>query len=307
MKKNSANITLVVPAALGVSLDVLKSANAQTQPLEILVEEGKNPSANRNRGAARATTSLVGFTNAHTILSNNWVERVEEVFKRYPEIDILGGPQLNYPGDSYFARVNGDALASSFCTGKMSVRYRPGPFNLNADETSLTSANLICRRSVFEKIRFDETIYPGEDPKFVTEARNAGFRLAYAPGVIVFNRRRQNFFALGKQVFNYGWARVRKESLAQLLKHPVFFAPTGIILYLLSLPSVLIFGCFWLFPLWVYLFFAVLAAGKRAVECRRWGYFITLPFLFLWIHISYGMGFLLCFLRGGWQSRKIEI
>jgi glycosyltransferase involved in cell wall biosynthesis len=303
VKENSAAITLVIPAARGVELDIARSADAQSKPVKIIVEEGANPSANRNRGAARATAPLIAFSNAHTILQNDWAQRVEAFFSQYSEIDIAGGPQLNYENDSYFTHLSGDALASPFCTGKMSRRYRVGDLDLDADEGSLTSANLICRRRVFDKVQFDEKLYPGEDPKFITDAKKAGFKLAYVPEVIVFNRRRKNLFALGKQIFNYGAARVQKETFFELLRHPTFFAPAMLVVYFILFPALLIWSHWSLLPLIIYFLPAIFFAIKRAAECRRAEYAILLPPLFLWIHLSYGVGFLARFFQGGFSKR----
>ena len=302
MKENPAVIALVIPAAPAIQLDILKSANSQTSPIQTIVEEGPNPSANRNRGAARAATPLVAFSNAHTILQNDWAQKAETFLSQHPQIDIVGGPQLNYSGDSYFAKANGDALASPFCTGKMSRRYRAASLDLNADESSLTSANLICRRHVFEKVQFDERLYPGEDPKFITDAKKAGFKLAYVPEVVVFNRRRKNLLALGKQISNYGAARVQKETLLELLRHPTFFAPAMIVIYLVLLPALLFWNPLWLSPLFFYFVPALFFAIKRAAECRRAEYAFILPPLFLWIHLCYGIGFLQRLLRSGFGS-----
>ena len=43
--------------------------------------------------------------------------------------------------------------------------------NLNADEKSITSANLICKKEVFKKIEFNSKLYPGEDPRFIEDAK----------------------------------------------------------------------------------------------------------------------------------------
>lgn len=295
-------IALIIPAAPGVRTDVSQSAGAMRPPVTVRVEVGPNPSANRNRGVAGTESPLVAFTNAHSVLRDDWAGRVESFFEQHPQVDIVGGPQLNYAKDSYFARLSGDALASPFCTAEMSRRYQPGALNLDAGEEDLTSANLICRRHVFHRVQFDETIYPGEDPKFVTDARRAGFRVAYTPDIVVFNRRRESWGALWKQIYNYGARRVQKETLGELLRHPKFFAPSAFTLYLAFLPFLGRLDTAWLLPLAAY---GLLAAGfalRRAVDCRRAEYALMLPLLFLWIHLAYGTGFLSRLLQGGWAA-----
>ena len=302
---NPAAITLVIPAAADIHIDALDSVRRQTRPLDVLVEVGRNPSANRNRGANRAETPFIAFTNAHTVLREDWTERAEQFFIQHPQVDIVGGPQLNYAGDPYFARLSGDALSSPFCTGGMSRRYQPTALNLTADEISVTSANLVCRRRVFERVQFDETLYPGEDPKFVTDAIRAGFKLACSPELIVFNRRRATLGTLARQIFNYGAARMQKETLGELLQHPEFFGPAVLTVYLLVLPLLVAWNGWWLLPLALYALLAIGFALKRALECRRWEYLLALPPLFLWIHLAYGAGFLGSFFRGGFRRNSV--
>ncbi len=302
---NMTRIALIIPAAPGVRTDALESAGVQQPPITARVETGTNPSANRNRGVAGTDSPLVAFTNAHAILRPDWASRVEAFFDQHPEVDIVGGPQLNYAQDAYFARLSGDALASPFCTAEMSRRYQPGALKFDAGEEDLSSANLICRRHVFERVRFDETIYPGEDPKFVTDARRAGFKVAYTPDIVVFNRRRESLGALWKQIFNYGSTRVQKESLGELLGHPKFFAPSAFTLYLASIPVWLLgYGWIGLLPLTAYGLLAFLFASLRAASCRRAEYVMLLPLLFLWIHLAYGAGFLSRLLAGGWAGES---
>lgn len=299
-----AIVSLIIPVAPGARVDTLQSAQAQRPAVEVVIEKGLNPSANRNRGVTRATAPLVAFTNAHTVLRENWAFEVMAFFQRHPQVDIVGGPQLNYAGDGYFARLSGDALSSPFCTAEMSRRYQPASLKLDATEADLSSANLICRREVFDRVRFDETIYPGEDPKFITDAKRAGCKVAYAPDIVVFNRRRNSWGALWKQIFNYGAMRVRMETPGELLGHPKFFAPSAFALYLLTFPVAAWLGWLWLLPLGAYAVQSLVFAALRALSCRRPEYVLLLPPVFLWIHLAYGMGFLSRLLRGGWASKR---
>jgi succinoglycan biosynthesis protein ExoA len=283
-------MTLIIPAPEGSKIDALESIAEQTRPVAALVEEGHNPSANRNRGITRAQTPLVGFTNAHTILTKDWAEKACAFLESHPEIDIVGGPQLNYEQDNWFARISGDALSCAYATGAMSQRYKTGELNLEATEKDLTSANLVCRARVLEKVKFDETIYPGEDPKFLSDAVRAGFQLAFSPDLVVFNRRRPTPVALAKQIYRYGKARVHIDGLRGLLCKPQFFAPALFLFYLLLLP--VLARMHWL--AWTLLgLYALLAIGFSFILSLRQKnllHLIVLPFVFPLVHISYGWG-----------------
>jgi hypothetical protein len=297
-------ITLIIPAPQGSEIDALESAGRQTRPAAILVEAGLNPSANRNRGIARARTPFVAFTNAHTILTENWLETAINFLRNHPETDIVGGPQLNYERDNRFARISGDALSCGFATGAMSQRYKTGQTNLDASEADLTSANLICRARVFERVRFDETVYPGEDPKFLADAKRAGFRLAYSPDLIVFNRRRPTPGALAQQIYRYGKTRVHIDGLGGLLKKPQFFAPTLFLFYVLLLP-ILVRGHWSAWgPLLLYAAINLGFSTALALRHKSFLHLAGLPLIFLLIHFSYGLGLLIGVLKYALKGRK---
>src|SRR3989344_7688472 len=97
-------ISIVVPVAPNRNLEVLEEFNQNNDEIEFIVEEGVNPSENRNRGIKKAKTELVAFLNAHSILTDNWIDEVKKFFKDHPEIDIVGGPQLTLKDDPLFER-----------------------------------------------------------------------------------------------------------------------------------------------------------------------------------------------------------
>lgn len=295
-------ISIVVPLAHGRDIEGIDSINRQgkSKDIEVIKEFGDNPSANRNKGAKKAKFDYVAFINGHTILNAKWLSAVNDFFQMHPEIDIVGGPQLNPESDGFFARLSGYALSSVFGAADMSNRYKITKLDLNADEFKLCSANLICKKKVFEKVKFDEGIYPGEDPKFITDAKKAGFKIAYSPDIIVYNKKRDSFSGLIKQIFTYGKKRPQKDSFLDLLKHPVFFFPSLFFLYLVFL----IFYClissffhlvfnFWLLlPLVLYLGLSIISSFVESIKNKSVFSLFVLPFVFLTIHISYGTGFL---------------
>mgnify|MGYP001564558672 CR=1 FL=1 len=285
-------ISVVVPLAPDRDLEILESFNRYKKDIKLIVETGINPSRNRNKGAEKSNTWLVAFLNAHSILTENWAKEVKKFFKEHPDIDIVGGPQLTLKDDPIFERASGYALSSIFGAGEVRYRYKIKALNLNANEKHLTSANLICRRHVLKKIRFDEELWPSEDPKFISDAINAGFKVAYSPDITVYHKRRGNLSSLIKQIFNYGFTRTRKEALSETLKKPTFLVPGLFILYLLFIPTLALLNRYLLIPLLLYislnLFFS-LSEGLRNKDSKT---IFLLPLLFFSIHASYGIGFL---------------
>ncbi len=285
-------ITVIVP--LGEKSDslVLESLRNQKNKVKMFVEVGPNPSENRNRGISKVKTEFVGFVNGHCILPDNWSLNVINFFLKNLEIDIVGGPQITSSDESNFGRICGYALGSPFGAGGVYKRYTKKKIIFDADESHLTSANLICRNSVFDKVKFDESIYPGEDPKFIADAKEFGFKIAYSPDIIVYNKRRESLELLAKQIFNYGKTRPKKEKISQTIRKPYFIVPSLFLIYLLLLPTLLVLNKLFFMPLFLYLISMIISSLYESIKNRNVLALILLPIIFLVIHLSYGGGFL---------------
>jgi hypothetical protein len=284
------DITLIIPSIEGGKIYGLEQI--KKQKIKSIISYGSNPSENRNKGVAKARTKYVGFINAHSLISRNWKKQVLSFFKKYPEIDIVGGPQLTINKEDLFAKASGCALSSKFGSAGVSSRYVPNKLNLNADETMITSANLICKREVFNKVKFDENIYPGEDPKFIADAKKNNFRVAYSPNIIAFNKRRTSLFLLIKQIFSYGFTRPMKEPILDTIKKPFFLVPSLFLIYLILLPLLVSFNKAFLFPLSLYFILNIIFSIFESIKVRNMIFILFLPWIFLSIHLSYGIGFI---------------
>jgi len=287
------NITVIVPTGKNHKVYALESLNRQKEIINFIIERGPNPSKNRNSGVKKSKTKLIAFINSHTILKDNWARMVNEFFSKYPEIDIVGGTQLTPKNDPSFAKISGYALSSIFGAGEVSRRYKINKLSLNANEKYLTSSNLICKREVFNKVLFDEDIYPGEDPKFISDAKKEGFKVAYSPDIIAYNKRRDSIKGLAKQIFNYGFMRAKKEKFVETLKNPLFLVPSSFFIYLFFIPTLIFINKLFLIPIIFYLMLNISFSFYESIRNKSFISLFILPFLFFVIHISYGTGFIL--------------
>ncbi len=273
-------------------VEILESINRQKHKCIPVLIEGGTASENRNKGIERAKTEYVAFANMHSILSDDWSEKVLDFFDKHPEIDIVGGPHLTPKEETIFGRLSGYALGSIFGAAGSSARYNIKKEMLDADERHLTSANLICRSKVTKKVKFNEDLYPGEDPNFIKESIKKGFKVSYSPDIIVYQRRRPSWKGFAKQIFFYASARPKKESFTETLKMPAFLVPSFFVIYLVLLPY--LFGINWLFvlPLGCYVVLSFCFSAYESLKNKDPLAIFFLPFLFLTIHLSYGVGFL---------------
>jgi GT2 family glycosyltransferase len=294
--------SLVIPLAPGRNAEIIgsiKELNYPKKEYEVIVKEGLNPSDNRNNGAKQAKGKIIVFLDDDAVLDANYLKEAEEFFEKYKDIDVVGGAQLTPEWQKGFAKISGYALSSKFGAWKMGMRYEKGKLNLNADETMLTSANLLCKREVMDKIQFDSNLFPGEDPKFIEDAKKAGLKVAYSPNLILYHKRRETVRALIKQISSYGRTRTKKEKFIETLKKPFFLIPLLFCIYLfITLLFILLeFGGLKLisnfilfFPLILYFILDISFSFYESIKNKNIISIFLLIFIFPLIHISYGMG-----------------
>ena len=221
--------SLVIPVALYRDAEILnsiKEMDFSKKNYEIIIERGPNASDNRNRGFKKSRGQIIVFLDDDGIVDKDLLKNADKFFKEHPEIDIVGGPQLTPLDEKGFAKISGYALSSKFGGWNTSNRYGKKKLNLNADETYLTSAIMFCKREVMEKVKFDINLWPGEDPKFVSDAKKGGFKVAYNPDLIIYHRRRPTLKGLIKQIFNYGRVGPLREKFSDTVKRPFFLIPS---------------------------------------------------------------------------------
>ncbi len=313
--------SLIIPVAPGREAEILSSIRRLDYPesaYEVVVVRGTNPSANRNRGADQALGGILVFLDDDASIPTDYLQQAEAFFVKYPAVDIVGGPQLTSKEDKSFSKISWYALSSIFGAWKVSHRYSVRRTRLNVDETAVSSANLLCRKQVLARTRFDTRLFPGEDPKFIADARKAGFKIAYSPKILLYHRRRPTLGRLVQQVFTYGKTRPQKETIQETMKMPFFFVPTLFLLYLLTLGSLILIkpqlpgitltrsnglmglsstGAMVLFPLMSYLLSAVFFSIYDAAKNRDHKALFILPFIYPAIHLSYGSGMLWGYIR----------
>lgn len=299
--------SLVIPIAPERNAEIIESIKRLDYPkdkFEVIFERGLNPSENRNRGADKAKGEIIVFLDDDAEIHKDYLKNLEKFLKKYPEIDVVGGPQLTPSTDKGFAKISGYALSSFFGVWKVSNRYAGKKEILGADEIDLTSANLACKKQIFNKIKFDRRLFPGEDPKFISDAKKQGFKVAYSPKIILYHKRRATIKGLMKQVFNYGKTRPAKESFNETLKRPFFFIPTLFIVYLIILYSFIVSNLtitgniinsgsylnLLFLPLIIYIALNLIFSIYDSINNNDFKVILILPFIYPLIHLSYGMG-----------------
>ncbi len=305
MKMKKPKFSFVIALAPYRNAEVvryLKKLDCHKDNYEIIIEKGLNPSENRNKGVKKAKGEIIVFIDDDATLEQDFLKKAEDFLNTHQEIDIVGGPQLTPPDEKGFAKISGLALSSLFGAFSVKSRYKQASMKLDADEADLTSANMLCRKEVFKKVKFDPRLWPGEDPDFISNAKSQGFKVAYSPEIFVYHRRRKNFSELAKQIFSYGKTRMFKESFSQTLKRPYFLVPPLFLIYLIliSFYSLLLltflnisnYTTVIYFPFIIYILLSLFFSIFISISEKNFLALFLLPIIFLAIHLSYGAGIL---------------
>ena len=149
------------------------------------------------------------------------------------------------------------------------------------------------RREVFENVGgFDEQLGRTEDNEIHYRIRQAGYKIGYSPEIISYQHVRSTLRGMMKQKYGNGyWVMLTMKACPKCLSiyHFVPFAfVLGIIfttiLALLGQPifSVVMWG--------LYSIVAVLMSFVSVIGVKKHWQQLLLPFMFLLLHVSYGMG-----------------
>lgn len=318
----SKKFSIVIALAPERNAEVLRSLekiNYNKEGYEIIIERGRNPSDNRNNGAKKAAGEIIAFIDDDAIMHPEILNVAEKFFQTHKDIDVVGGPQLTPKDDSIFGKISGIAFSSKFGAWKISNRYAGKNLILNADETMLTSANLFCRKGVMDRIKFNPLLFPGEDPDFINRVRKAGLGIAYSPDLIVYHRRRNSLASLMKQIYSYGYTRPIKETLRETMKMPFFLIPSIFVVYLFCLLIFLFsnsvitgavigssngISTILFLPLLGYIILSLVFSVLNSIASKNIRTLLALPFIYLTIHLSYGLGFLISSIMTSFKFRK---
>lgn len=293
--------SLIIPVGPGRKaeiLDCIKELDYPKKNFEVIIEEGLNPSENRNRGIEKSSEEYLIFLDDDAFINSDYLKKINEFFKKIPEADLVGGPQLTpLRGEKFFARASGAVLTSSFGSFRVNKRYRKTKEIRNANEEDLTSANLCIKKSALDKIgKFDTRLYPGEDPELIIRAKKNNLKVFYNPEMIIFHKRRAEFPKYIKQIFNYGFTRPKLNQVSGETR--VFFLiPMFFLIYFSLLPFLSFLHWIFIIPIIAYLLLSIFFSIVDSFKIKKIEYLPVLPFLYLFTHLTYGFGMLLGYLN----------
>lgn len=172
----------------------------------IIASGNPTPSFKRNLGAKMAKGKILAFLDDDSYPDKKWLEKALKVFEE--ELSIVGvcGPTLTPAADSIYQKASGWVWAIKLGSGGAGV-YRNRIME-RREVDDFPSVNLLVRKKNFWEVNgFDINHWPGEDTKLCLDLVQAGGRIIYEPGVLVYHHRRPVFLPHLKQISRYAKRR----------------------------------------------------------------------------------------------------
>ncbi|VVB91632.1 Glycosyltransferase AglI [uncultured archaeon] len=298
-------ISIIIPCPPGKTPDALehiKKLNYPQEKFEVIIEEGYNPSAQRNRGIKKARGEVIGFTDDDCSMDPNWLDNTMKYFGD-KSVGIVGGPNLTPKNSTFLSKCFGFAMSSYFGAASMSTRYDKKSLNRNATEQNLIFNNMFVKNEIFKKgMYLNEALFPNEENEFINRVSKQNYKMIYASDVSVYHPRKSTFKGFVKQVFGYGAGRAHQTKIQPDSFKILYLIPTLFVLGILSLFLSFLFHLKLLTEIIIsgfilYFIISIAISLKIAIDEKKPAIFPLMPLIFFMIHISYGMGFMMNFLK----------
>lgn len=293
-------ISIIIPCRPGTRPESVKYINKLNYPkskLEIIIEEGRNPSAQRNRAILKSKGEIIGFTDDDCSMDSDWLNNAIKHFSD-ASVGVVGGPNLTPQNSSFLSYCFGLASSSFFGTATMSTRYEKKKVKGEVTEQNLIFNNLFVKKEIFQKgLLLNELLFPNEENEFLNRVKKNNYKLVYEPKVSVYHPRMNSFRSFWKQFYGYGTGRahqiyIQPESFKLLYLMPTLFI-LGLFSFLLSVVLQIDFITkIILLCLGIYLLLSLAISLKISIKEINFKLLPLMPLIFFIIHASYGVGFL---------------
>jgi GT2 family glycosyltransferase len=190
---------IVADNASPVGEDAVVSAIAGRARLVTVVERGAGPA--RNGGVAAARGEILAFTDSDCIPAPDWLA---EGVAALEQSDFVGGGMRVLVGDE--AHVTGaEAFELVFAFDNQAYVERKG---------FTVTANMFCPAAIFAQVG-GFRVGVSEDLEWSHRARDAGFRIGYAPAALVSHPARRDWGELTAK-----WRRLNVETYGIVAARP---------------------------------------------------------------------------------------
>ncbi|MEE0897343.1 MAG: glycosyltransferase family 2 protein [Acutalibacteraceae bacterium] len=263
----------------------------------------KKQAAGWNIAIKEARCDIILRVDAHAVIPFDFVTKNVECIKNGEFVS--GGKRPNIP-DNDSAWSNTLQLVEKSMFGSSFASYRSS--NKKGYVKSIFHG--AYRKEVFERTGlFNENLGRTEDNEMHYRIIKAGYKICYSPQIISYQRTRSSFRKLMKQKFGNGyWVGLTVGACRGCLSY-FHFVPLCFVLCLSVCLGLAFFG----FPIpliilgSVYLLTNLIMSASAIITENRFNIlYLTIPFIFLCLHLSYGVGTMIGILEMPFWLKKYK-
>ena len=254
-----------------------------------------------NVALKEAKGDVILRVDAHSIFPENFIkENVKEIENGE---NIVGGHRISITSDdSRWQKLLLTAEESLFGSGI--AKYRRENTRKYVD----TLAHAMYRKEVFDKVgQYNEDLARTEDNEMHYRMKQAGYQFLLSPNIISYHCARNSFKGMTKQKYGNGkWIGITMYYCPKCFSI-YHFAPFVFVLALIaSLISTIVFN--WILPLYLlagaYLLFNLVNLIFISIKNKFHIEYLLLPFIFLSLHLAYGIGTIMGLIQGPFYKRR---
>ena len=225
--------------------------------------------------------------DAHTVFPDNFIEL--NVRDLNMGENICGGKVVSIPAEMTKWSITLNEAENSMFGGSFAA-FR----HAETAQYVSTAAFAIYRKEVFDKVgRYNEQLTRTEDNEMHYRMKQAGYKFYYDPEIVSYRETRSSFVKLLKQKYLNGYWIGRTIGVEPRCFSLYHFVPCAFVLVIIATTLSAIAGITWpAIALWCAYGAANLVMTIAAIvgsKDRNIG-FICLPFMFLMLHVFYGVG-----------------
>jgi len=174
----------------------------ETLDVRYFHKENTGPGPTRNYGTEQATGTYYIFFDSDCLVPPDYIETVRGALREDPA-DAYGGPDRTHPSFTPTQKAINYAMTSFLTTGgirgggRQVGTFKPRSFNMGIDATAFDAVGGFPDMGIY-----------GEDLVLSLRLQEAGFTTRLIEGAFVYHKRRSDFRAFFRQVFQSGRARL---------------------------------------------------------------------------------------------------
>jgi glycosyltransferase involved in cell wall biosynthesis len=295
--KELLEVFVVDGLSTDATAEIIKEFSEKYSFINYLSNEFKVVPFALNQAIRLAKGEIIVRLDAHAIYPKNYISKLVGYLDEL-KADNVGGVWKTVPADNSLIEL-AIAEATSGRFGIGNAHYRLGAKEVKEVDTVPYGC---YRRDVFDRIGlFDEELVRNQDDEFNARLIKNGGKIFLVPDVEIIYFARDSVNKMCRMFYQYGLFKPlvnRKLGSAATLRQ---FAPPMFTLLLFTLIAGSFSNIIMLIPLaavlTLHMLSGIIAAYPSTKKNKKYALFFVMPVLYLFIHLSYGIGYLEGILR----------